>query len=439
MTVFSSLNGPKIRAFKNAVSSYIPSSVIVPLQQEKGKSVYCLVKPGDLVTEGQLLAASKTDISVFSSNVYSPVPGRVEDIVMTKCPDGTYSEAVKIRFGGTFSFLGKPKKELSLSTLTSQMLVRSICDAGILNTFVTSLPVLLATDIQNSIDSKSEFVVVRLFDDDPSRLTDSLITKLFFSQVVEGSRIAAKASGAKKIVFVCDVKSKKYIEDGYLKCLPAEYEETFVFVNKRKYPIGLKHQLCNFIKTQKKESDFEKIDENALYVDSSSMHELFRTVKFGMPVLDRYIYVNGDCLHASGLLRVPVGTSFSFIAEEYGKFKKKPAAVIINGLLNGFSSSDIDVPVTKYCKSINFLTVAKTPDQRVSVCIRCGNCRRACPRGLSPDILFRHITGGLQTNKIYLDSTMLCDNCGLCSSVCPARLPLGQQITDFIEKSRKVK
>ena len=31
--------------------------------------------------------------------------------------------------------------------------------------------------------------------------------------------------------------------------------------------------------------------------------------------------------------------------------------------------------------------------------------------------------------KLYLDSVSLCNECGLCNTVCPARLPLGQMIT----------
>ena len=121
MTVFSGLNSLKIKSFKNAISSFVPPVVTVPLKQERGKELECLVKPGETVEEGQLIATSKADASSFSSNIYSPIPGKVESIEMTKCPDGTASEAVKIRFGGSFTFLGRQKKELSLATLTAHM------------------------------------------------------------------------------------------------------------------------------------------------------------------------------------------------------------------------------------------------------------------------------------------------------------------------------
>lgn len=434
MTVFSGLNSLKIKSFKNAISSFVPPVVTVPLKQERGKELECLVKPGETVEEGQLIATSKADVSSFSSNIYSPIPGKVESIEMTKCPDGTASEAVKIRFGGSFTFLGRQKKELSLATLTAHMLVRAICDAGILNTFQTSAPVLLAADIQKAVDSNATTLVVRLFDDDPSRLTDSLISKLFFDHVIEGARLAAKACAVEKIVYVSDLKSKEDISQRYEKIETSPFKELFVYADKRKYPVGFKFQLYKLILSETKGTAFGSISQNDLYTDSSTMFELYRTVKFGMPVVDRYVHVNGDCLHASGLMRVLIGTKFDFIAEQYGNFLKKPSAVIVNGLLNGFASSTVDVPVTKYCKSINFLTESKTPDQRLAVCIRCGNCRRACPRSLSPDVIYRHITGDLSASKDYIDSASLCDNCGLCSSVCPARLPLGQQITDFIDK-----
>ena len=53
---------------------------------------------------------------------------------------------------------------------------------------------------------KPENIIVRLFDEDPYRVTDSLISKFYFDQLVKGARILAKAINAKGIVFAIDQK-----------------------------------------------------------------------------------------------------------------------------------------------------------------------------------------------------------------------------------------
>ena len=57
----------------------------------------------------------------------------------------------------------------------------------------------------NKIGTKSKKkkinLVVRMFDEDPYRVTDSLMAKLFFEEIVKGARIIAKAINDKLMGF----------------------------------------------------------------------------------------------------------------------------------------------------------------------------------------------------------------------------------------------
>ncbi len=61
--------------------------------------------------------------------------------------------------------------------------------------------------------------------------------------------------------------------------------------------------------------------------------------------------------------------------------------------------------------------------REASPCIRCGWCARACPEGLLPQELFRHINAGHWSE---MDGLRLADcvECGACDLACPSRLPL---------------
>jgi len=66
-------------------------------------------------------------------------------------------------------------------------------------------------------------------------------------------------------------------------------------------------------------------------------------------------------------------------------------------------------------------------------CIRCGECRLACPVQLNPEQL--HWAAGSKGIQQSIDAGLSnCIECGLCDSVCPSRLPLLEQFR--LEKQR---
>ena len=97
-------------------------------------------------------------------------------------------------------------------------------------------------------------------------------------------------------------------------------------------------------------------------------------------------------------------------------------------MLCGTSVKSLDIPITKYVKSVEFLSKKKNSDEQIYSCINCGNCRFACPVKLSPDILYNHTVNFKLLKDTYAASSLACIECGLCNTVCPARLPLCQTI-----------
>ncbi|HAH62217.1 MAG TPA: hypothetical protein DCL73_09000, partial [Treponema sp.] len=110
MKIIPVVYADKRRLLKDAVNAFLPRVVTVPLSQETGYRCSSLVKKGDTVREGQIIAVPRTDsLSGNPAKIHSPVPGVVEDIVLCTCPDGRQGEAVKIRLAGSFTYLGKKK------------------------------------------------------------------------------------------------------------------------------------------------------------------------------------------------------------------------------------------------------------------------------------------------------------------------------------------
>ncbi len=414
-----------IKDYKTSQKAFLPKIVNIPLAQESNSCYKSIVKTGDIVKEGQVIA--QTEIAKgCTSSLHSSVPGKVLATEACFSPNGRQEFAIKIQFGGALSYLGKLHNEKDLSLLSSKEITRSLIQNGVINTFKTSIPENLGLQIDNLNENKNQHnLVVRLFDEDPYRVTDSLVSKFYFNEIVKGARFVAKAINAKGIVFAIDQKSenKEWSNN-------PEYKDIFPLEMKiQRYPCGTPREIVSAFTRGplSKICNFE-LSKTDLFTDSSTMYEVYKAVVLGIPCVDRLVHFSGNCLNASCMLEVKLGTNLRDIIPQIGGFVKDPAHIIINGMLCGTSVKSLDIPVTKYVKSVEFLSKKKNSDEQIYSCVNCGNCRFACPVKLSPDILYNHTVNFKLLKETYAASALACIECGLCNTVCPARLPLCQTI-----------
>ena len=414
-----------IKNYNTSQRAFLPKIVNIPLSQESESAYKCIVRPGDTVKEGDVIAQAELDKS-WTSSLHSSVPGKIVSIDPCVSPNGHQEFAVKIKFGGALSYLGKLHQEKTPDSYSQRDIASILSKNGVVNTFKTSIPENLGLQIEkiNSTHEKHN-LVVRLFDEDPYRITDSLISKFYFDEIVKGARFVAKAINAKGIVFAIDTKSHE--KDVFNN---PQYKDIYALEMKiQRYPCGTPREIvsaftrgplnkiCNFT-----------LNKKDLFTDSSTIYEVYKAAALSIPCVDRMVHFSGNCLNASCLLDVKLGTNLRDIVPQIGGFIKEPAHIIINGMLCGTSVKSLDIPLTKYVKSVEFLSKKKNTDEQIYSCINCGNCRFACPVKLSPDILYNHTVNFKLLKETYSASSLACIECGLCNTVCPARLPLCQTI-----------
>lgn len=423
MTLSSPTVSTVIKNYTSTQNAFLSKVVTIPLTQEYGITYQPIVKPGDTVKEGDIIAISGTEISKVNY-LHSSVPGKVIDITPCISPDGKQVFAIKIKFGGSFTYLGKPIKEVSTSTIIPSSISKKLIDCGVINTFKTAFPENLGNQLNNLKDKHS--LIVRMFDEDPYRITDSLISKLFFNQVVKGAQIVAKAMNATGIVFAIDQK----LENKEIFQTITDERICVLEMNIKRYPCGTPREIVSaYSRSGAEKTSGFSINKNDLFTDATTMYEAYKAVICSIPSINRFVHFSGNCLFSSALLDIKIGTPIRDIVNQLGGFVKKPAVIIINGSLCGSSVTTLDVPITKYIKSVQFVTSQKSTDDQIYSCINCGNCRVACPVNISPDILYNNTVNYKLLPENFAASSLACIECGLCNTVCPSRLPLGQTIS----------
>lgn len=425
---------------KETTTGFFESVVTVPLVQESFYECKNIVNEGDTVTEGQVIAEVSRDIygskALGGAKIHSPVPGKVTGIVNCSYPDGKNGKAVQIKLDGSFTYIGKAQKPFEWNNYSPSMLLRSISDSGVINTFDRDYSS-LEIDINRIKDSEKRRLFVRLFDADPYCCTDSILAVTEFEKIMTGILITAKVSGVDEIIIGCEKKSPLFTK------LSIEQKDffganpvTLMEIDNTLYPSGGKTEFVKSYRKQKKIGPkIDKIISSSLFTDSVTMVHVYNAVVLNIPVENVNVFVSGDCLQAKALLKVPVGTSFKSIAKQCGGFTKKLGKIIVNGAINGTAINSLDTPVTKYVKSISFNSKKDNIDRSEGICLRCGRCMSVCQAGLAPNVIYAKVISGIDIDKVYIESAMMCKGCGVCSAVCPSKLPLAKVIKLLKEKN----
>lgn len=421
----------KLKNYSFSENAFIPKEVTVPLVQEKDVICRSIVDPGDTISEGDIIATYKE--KNFTARIHSPVPGQVTAIESAVNPNGRQDVCIKIKTAGAFSYLGKNLRDQDWTAFTADTILDKLSEKGVVNTFNCGKPYSIESRINNPKTTKS--LVVRMFDEDPVRLSDSLLSKMFLEEIRTGAYIIAKAMKADGVVFLFDQRVSKTLGD-FIPLHPEAKTEVLFAINKNQ-PVAHKKEIVHlYNKTFKKEKQFE-VDGNSLFIDSHTAYDAYNAVVKNTPVISRYIHISGNCIDSSAFLNVRLGTTFADIVNQLGGWIEKPALIVINGHMSGYSVNTLETPVTKYVKSVSFISKKYVPDQRMFDCIFCGNCRAVCPRGLSPDLFFTNHNYGKDIPEKVLHTALDCCECSYCNSVCPSRIPLSQIIDSIKEKLLK--
>ena len=205
-----------------------------------------------------------------------------------------------------------------------------------------------------------------------------------------------------------------------------------------KYPQGAEKMLITALLGREVPSRGLPSDVGALVVNVATTAEIGRLLPLGRGIQERVITVTGPAVAKKGNYRIPIGTPLRFVLETVG-VGPDVRRVFLGGPMMGQAASSLDIPITKGVSGVVAFDegLAERTDQTVHPCIRCGYCLEACPMFLNPSAL-----GLLAKHEEYErmaaeEHLMDCFECGSCSFVCPAHIPLVQQFRVAKAMARK--
>ena len=398
-----------------------PKTVYIPLSQHIGAPAKCIVKVGDNVKLGQKIGQMQ---GFVSTNIHSSVSGKVTAIKEMDIPSGIgMCVVIENDFNEEVCESVSPKE--NINELSKEELIKIVTEAGIVGMGGAAFPthVKLSPPPDKIIDT----VILNGAECEPYLTADHRLMIENPQDVVAGLDILMKILDVKK-GFI-GIETNKMDAIAAVSEAAKNYPNIEVAKLEVKYPQGAEKQLIYACTKREVPSGKLPMDVSVVVNNVATAAQIAKTIKTGMPLIERITTVTGSCIQNPKNVLMKVGTPINEIIDYCGGIKsdKKLGKLILGGPMMGITQYTMDIPTNKATSGILCLSEEESNQDKVGPCIRCGKCVSVCPAFLRPLYISAYSLKN-DYDKSEEFRAMDCIECGSCSFVCPARRPLLQSI-----------
>ena len=408
----------KLSAGKKIETLALPKQVIIPLGQHIGAPAQALVKKGDLVKVGTLLAKAG---GFVSANIHSSVSGKVNKIDNVLDASGYKKPAIYIDVEGDEweESIDRSEDLVKECSLSPKEIIDKIAQAGIVGLGGATFPT--QVKLMPPPGSKPEIVIINAVECEPYLTSDHSLMMEKGEQILVGVSILMKAVNVSKAVI--GIENNKPDAIAHLSKLAAGYKGIEVMPLKVRYPQGGEKQLIDAVIKRQVKSGALPISTGAIVQNVGTAYAIYEAVQKNKPLFERVVTVTGKAVAKPSNLLVRIGTPIANLIEAAGGLPENTGKIIGGGPMMGKALISADVPVTKGSSGVWLLTREESVRKPMSNCIRCAKCVNACPMGLVPSLLM-NATEFKNWELAEKNHITDCIECGSCSYTCPANRPL---------------
>ena len=404
------------------VENMPPSKKVhIPLSQHIGAVCVPLVKKGDIVDKGQIIGDVEGGLGC---PVHASVSGVVESIdVKTDAAGRKYGHIVIAN-----DFEERLSKDImpisqSLDSLTVDDVIEITRKAGIVGLGGATFP---AYAKLKSAIGNIKYLIVNCAECEPYITVNHRLLLETPDRVLNGLKILLKVFGLPKGYIAIEDNKGDAIDLLEEKTLESDLFD--VRVLKTKYPQGDERQIIYALTGQELAAGHLPFEVGCLVINAETVAAIYDAVVHGMPLIERLVTVDGDCIRDPKNLRVRIGTPANELIDYCGGLVKDPYKIIFGGPMMGIAQWKMYAPTVKGTSCV--LVFSKKNRKVVSadpLCIHCGRCVAHCPMHLMPNYLATFAKSG-ELDKCREFDVLSCVECGCCSYDCPSGVPIVQNI-----------
>ncbi len=414
----------------------VSSEIRLELAESIGVPARCIVKPGQSVSAGEMIAEAAAFVS---APVHSPVAGEVKRIEKVRDPQGFWREAVVIATEHIETAVDETETELSPRTpeeveaLSPKEIIDIIGNAGVVGLGGATFPTRVKLSIPEG--KHAETVILNGAECEPFLTCDEALMCGYPDRIVAGCRLIMKAVSVDKAIIGIECNKPQAIKAfrRYLR----DDRNIRVVALKCKYPQGSEKQLIKALTGREVPEGGLPVDAGAVVDNVATAYAIYDAVYNRRPLIQRVVTVTGPDLRKPGNYLVKLGTTISSLIEAAGGLPENTGKVIAGGPMMGKAMSRLDAPTTKAISGILVLPDNMSHRHPEEPCIRCSKCISVCPMGLEPYQMM-NLSIAKRFEDIKKLHVMSCLECGSCSYVCPSHRPLLDYIRYAKQEIRKM-
>jgi electron transport complex protein RnfC len=403
----------------------IPSQLVVPLSQHIGQVCRPLVKKGQLVQQGELIADQDAYVS---APVHAPMAGKVKEVSLQPHPVLGRCMAVVIEVDqNSVGQADQPQlpADLDLAKYQPEKIRQDVRNAGLVGMGGAGFPTHVKLD--PNPNRPHDTLIVNGCECEPYITCDYRLMVERPLKVVVGALLAAKAWGSRQIYIAIEDNKPKAIQSisNAIRAIVVE-GRIEVAVLPTRYPQGGERQLIRAVTGRIVPTGGIPPMIGVLVLNVATASAIADAVVWSRPLTHRIVTVTGSAVARPANLEVPIGTPVGQLID-HCSLKHAAARVVLGGPMMGIAIADPNTPIIKTTNAIVVLGDHELRMGQQGPCIRCGRCVDACPEGLNPSLLARTVQQ--YAWDLAKDNFITaCIECGCCSYVCPVGIELAGYI-----------
>ncbi len=394
----------------------LPQKLYVPLQQHIGAPAAPVVKVGERVLKGQLVAAAQGNVS---APVHAPTSGVVSALGdhVAPHPSGLPVPTLTIESDGQEEWVALAGIEQPLE-LAQEDIAARVAAAGIVGLGGATFPSALKLNLSRA--SGVQTLILNGGECEPYLTCDDRIMRERAAEIVEGIALIAKAVAAQEVLIGIEDNKPEAIATMQAA---AQGSAIKVVAMPSMYPMGSEKQIIQVLTGKEIPAGGRPADIGVLVHNVATAWAVQQAIRYGRPLISRIVTLSGGAMRTPCNVEALIGTPVEELLTVAGGLVPPVARMVLGGPMMGQQFTDMRVPVVKGTSGVLALTASETGQAEASPCIRCSTCVRACPIGLLPLEMAAFIRVSDLASSVAL-GLKDCISCGSCSYVCPAHIPL---------------
>ena len=429
----------KLSAHQPITSAALPEKAVILLGQHIGAPAKPIVKKGDVVKVGTIIAEAN---GFVSAPIHSSVSGKVAKIDTIIDASGYPKPAVFIDVEGDEweESIDRSNVLIKECSLTPEEIIKKIADAGIVGLGGACFPT--QVKLMPPPGSKAECIIINAVECEPYLTADHQLMLEHAEEIMIGVHILMKAVKVNKAYIGIENNKPDAIE--LMTKTASNYAGITIVPLKVKYPQGGEKQLIDAVISRQVPSGALPIATGSIVQNIGTVFAVYEAVQKNKPLFERVVTITGKSLSKPSNFMARIGTPIQQLIDACGGLPEDTGKIIGGGPMMGKALVNTDVPTAKGTSGVLIMNRKESKRAQQKSCIRCAKCVGACPMGLEPYLLSVLAENG-EFERMENQKIMDCIECGSCQFTCPAKLPLldycrlGKSKVGAMIRSRQVK